>query len=626
MISGASRAVPVRLAWRLGVAVLLASLSSAPRAVAQTEAHYSITAVSAEQLNNAVRIKLVSDGTISANIHKWWGGGPEPNYYLDWELVSKQTSINWAPECYPKVDRIRIHLDNALSQVGSVTNIGKYPVSHLRLVMAPESNRRYGLDVEVVLHKRMRLRIFKFGEDTMWDAYLFDHHDPAWFEMILSSDRRSLIITVASDRLPQTRDHRTQAEVSERDRELRVNFDGDRLSIHARNALLSDVVDAVNRQVGLQLGTSDAGDRLISAELPAVKPEEFVARVADCYGLMLSGGAERAVFTDAAGQSAASQAAVGATRVPVRCMKATTAANLLPNFLLDYLRIDEEGNALLVSGSKALADKVAADLATLDRPATSVAVRALVVESSSSAELLRELALEHVDEHVQISTDAGAGGITYSTLGALPEGFEARLRALAQSQAVRIRSESTVSVISGETGDIFAGLDKYVLHQFSLYGQPVVEPVSAGVKLTVTPWAGEHIISMRVAAEVKSIDEIDPITRQPGVSTRAAEGAFQVRPGETVMIGGLLQAQTSVTVRKLPILGDLPLVGGLFRAKRRQQTASEVTVLLTPTLGESSRPASTLANLVHDKPGGSPGPSSVGGGMPVMPRGVRRTW
>jgi type II secretory pathway component GspD/PulD (secretin) len=154
----------------------------------------------------------------------------------------------------------------------------------------------------------------------------------------------------------------------------------------------------------------------------------------------------------------------------------------------------------------------------------------------------------------------------------------------------------------------------------------VVEPVSAGVKLTVTPWAGEHIISMKVAAEVKSIDEIDPITRQPAVSTRAAEGAFQVRSGETVIIGGLSQAQTSVTVRKLPILGDLPLVGGLFRAKRRQQPASQVTVLLTPTRGESSQPASTLANPVQEQPGGPPAPSSVGGGMPVMPRGVRRTW
>ncbi len=575
-------------AFAVGSAVLCAcfllALSFDPRADAQIVPYCNVTGVAVEQLNNAVRVKLEADGALAPNINKWWSGGQQADYYLNWELVSQQTGSSWDPVCYPRVDRILLHLDNALSQAGSVINIGKYPVSHVRLEMAPDSNAHYGLDVEVVLQRPMRIRTYQFGQRGMWDAYLWDHHDPAWFEMVLSPDKRSLIFTVASDRLPERRGHRRVSEAPEKDRQLTVHFDAGRLSLHARNVALGEVTDAVSRETGLQFAASGAAaDRLITAELPAAGPEEFAARVADCYGLMLTGTPGHRVFSDAVGESAASQAAITETRIPLHHLQASVAAGLLPNFLTDFVRIDSGSNALLVAGPPSLADKVAADLAKLDEPAPNIVVRARVIETESSDDLASAWVLSGPSADQQVSTDTGVGQITYSTLGVPPEVFEGRLDALHAAGRVRLRADTSVVVVNGQAGVLFAGQSKNVV-LFRAYWDtsPSVVPVAAGVKITVTPWAGADRVSMQVATEVGSIDAVDPASGLPVVSTRTAQGAFCLRSGETAALGGLTQTEESWERRKLPMLGDLPLIGGLFRWKRRSRASSELVVLLTP--------------------------------------------
>jgi type II secretory pathway component GspD/PulD (secretin) len=175
-----------------------------------------------------------------------------------------------------------------------------------------------------------------------------------------------------------------------------------------------------------------------------------------------------------------------------------------------------------------------------------------------------------------------------------------------------------VVVVSGERGEIFSGQDKYVLLFRRLYdAEPSLEPVNAGVKLTVTPWAGEREISMNVAAEVRSIDAVDPVSHMPVVSTRSASGAFRLRAGETAVIGGLTQTREYWRRWKLPILGDLPLLGGLFRARYRQRLNYDVLVLLTPTR-ENARPAADAS------PAAAAAPSIERPRVPAQ--GARRTW
>jgi len=577
---------------RAGAGALALGLLAAGPAAAQT-VYYNITAVSSVQLSNAVRVKIETDGSISADVRNWWSGGADPGYYLDWAEVAKQTSGSWSPACYPQRDKIRFHLSNARPGAGSVADVSKYPVSHVRFVTTDERSGGVGVDVEVVLHKPMRIRKYRFGQNEMWDAYLWDHHDPAWFEMALSPDKRSVIVTVTSDRLPERREHRRLADVPEAQRQLRINADGSRLTVHARNAALADVAEAVNREAHVSLTVSpDAAERVISAELPDTTVEEFTARLSETYGLASYRSGDRLVLCDALQQSASSQAPVEARRFPVHNLKARTAANLLPNFLEDCVRVDEDGNALVVSGPQPLLAKVAADLANIDQPETGVKVTATFLEATSTGDALARLGLAYQNEGLVAATAPEEGGIVYSTVGRLPEGFTAQLAALAAKAGLRVADQTSLTVTSGQTGEIFAGLDKYIVHYRTQWDEaPTVEPVSAGAKLTLTPRAGREHVSLQVQAETKSVEEVDPATGLPVISTRSASGTFQIRSGETIAIGGLDQTQDSVTVRSIPILGRLPLLGRLFRTKAKQRTTTHLTVLLTATITAAEVPS-----------------------------------
>ena len=66
--------------------------------------------------------------------------------------------------------------------------------------------------------------------------------------------------------------------------------------------------------------------------------------------------------------------------------------------------------------------------------------------------------------------------------------------------------------------------------------------------------------------------------------SRATESEFNVRAGETIVLSGLLQHEVSHDIDKVPLLGDLPVLGALFRSRRYQNKETELVVFVTPTL------------------------------------------
>lgn len=563
--------------WR--VAAVAAVLSAAMAGGAWCEALYAITSVTSEQLNNAVRVKVEADGAIQASVSKWYDTG----YYLDFKEINKQTTSEWLPECYPQVDKIYVHLNNALPQCGSVVHVGQYPVSDVLLTTTTESGGKTGLDLVVMLQRLMRFRKFQFARwNNGWDAYLWDHHDPAWFDVVQSSDQRSLIITVASDMLPEVREHRKPDDVPEGERELKVYCHCGMLNVQAKAVKLTDLVEAVSKVSSRQMSVDPATERLVTAGLTDITPDEFAERIAQCYGLALNGSPEHRVFSDIIAQTSTAYYSGKTERIPVRYIKADKARALLPNFLLDYARVDEERNALVVSGSSKLTEKIRADLGKIDQPAARVTVRAIVIESSSAADLSRELGLGYENAGLLGASDPD-GEIVFSKLPTLGSEFYAGLTALEAKQKAKTVAESSLTVDSGETGEMFAGVDKYISFRRRIYDyEDVAEPVSVGVKLSVTPWTGGGPIMMKIDAQVNNVGEVDPANGLPAINSRTVQGYFRVNPGETVAIGGLTQVETQTVRRRIPILGYLPLIGSLFTHKVKRQTRSEITVFITP--------------------------------------------
>lgn len=145
-----------------------------------------------------------------------------------------------------------------------------------------------------------------------------------------------------------------------------------------------------------------------------------------------------------------------------------------------------------------------------------------------------------------------------------------------------------LTALSGETASFLAGGEIPIPISTTL-GQVSVEYKQYGVSLAFTPTVlADGRISMRVRPEVSQLDNSGAVRLNgytiPGISTRRAETTVELGSGQSFMIGGLLSTTSGNTVDKAPFLGDLPIIGNLFKSQgyRRQQT--ELVIIVTPYL------------------------------------------
>ncbi len=120
-----------------------------------------------------------------------------------------------------------------------------------------------------------------------------------------------------------------------------------------------------------------------------------------------------------------------------------------------------------------------------------------------------------------------------------------------------------------------------------------------GVKLKFTPYVtNAGSIRLHVAPEVSSLDFANGVSvsgfQIPSILTRKAETEVELKPGQHLAIAGLLDNETLNNIDKIPVLGDIPILGALFRSKSLRQRRTELLVLITPRLVKASDVAPKL--------------------------------
>jgi pilus assembly protein CpaC len=184
--------------------------------------------------------------------------------------------------------------------------------------------------------------------------------------------------------------------------------------------------------------------------------------------------------------------------------------------------------------------------------------------------------------------------------------FNVQLDALERKGAVTTLAEPTLVALSGETASFLAGGE---------FPVPVIQGNGGGgngsgsnaitvqwkpfgVSLAFTPTVlADGVINMVVAPEVSSIDPSASIVINnltiPGLQTRRAKSVVEMRDGESFALAGLIRKDFSDTVRQVPILGSLPIIGALFRSTGFQHEETELVIIVTPRLVRPV-PAGTL--------------------------------
>lgn len=158
--------------------------------------------------------------------------------------------------------------------------------------------------------------------------------------------------------------------------------------------------------------------------------------------------------------------------------------------------------------------------------------------------------------------------------------------AMAEDNLIKVLAEPNLTTASGRTATFLAG-GEFPIPVPGQDGQVTIEWREYGVSLDFTPQVlSKTKISLTVAPEVSELSQIGAIELQgfniPALSTRRAESTVELGSGESFAIAGLLQHDTSNDVSKFPGLGDLPIIGTLFRSSEFRNDQTELVIIVTP--------------------------------------------
>jgi pilus assembly protein CpaC len=175
-------------------------------------------------------------------------------------------------------------------------------------------------------------------------------------------------------------------------------------------------------------------------------------------------------------------------------------------------------------------------------------------------------------------------------------------KALEESGDVRMLANPSLLARSGEKASFLAGGEfAYQIISGSGSGAaPAIAFKEYGVRVEFTPYVEEDgTIRLKVAPEVSEPDWSRSVFGVPPLNTRKALTTVMLKPGEYLVIGGLKQTVKNKLVRRVPVLGHIPLLGALFTYKRDEVSRKELLITVSPELVE---PSSGVPVLPTDKP------------------------
>ncbi len=162
------------------------------------------------------------------------------------------------------------------------------------------------------------------------------------------------------------------------------------------------------------------------------------------------------------------------------------------------------------------------------------------------------------------------------------------IRALADNALASILAEPNLVAVSGETASFLAG-GEFPIPVPQGNQQVTIQFREFGVRLNFTPTVRSHQrIRVRVAPEVSELDFSSSVQIEgfvvPGLTSRAAETTVEMGSGQTIAIAGLLNEQVRGIASRVPGIGDVPVLGSLFRSVNFQRSLSELVILVTPEI------------------------------------------
>lgn len=271
----------------------------------------------------------------------------------------------------------------------------------------------------------------------------------------------------------------------------------------------------------------------------------------------------------------------------------------------DKVMADKENHTLTVSGSSSLLYQVRQELEKVDVASQQVNIQAMVVELSKGNS--RNLGLSYLSNPWSKDTSIGGyNGFKFSVSGQHEETLSNG----------KVLARPNVTVFDGRKATILMG-DKVPVFTSSSDSSDsdssttmTVEYKDVGVKLEVLPRINEmdkQTITLVIKPSVSTISQWveSGNNKAPQISERSAETTVRVKNGETILIGGLLKNEEIKSIKQIPFLSKIPILGELFKLRSTEKKDTEVVIAITPKIvyDEFGRPrveTQTSTKNLHD--------------------------
>jgi pilus assembly protein CpaC len=172
------------------------------------------------------------------------------------------------------------------------------------------------------------------------------------------------------------------------------------------------------------------------------------------------------------------------------------------------------------------------------------------------------------------------------------------INALEQKGVARSLAEPNLVALSGDTASFLAG-GEYPIPVPGSLGTVTIDYKRYGVGLAFTPTVlNGGLINMKIEPEVSQLDFSHMVTigglSIPPLIVRRASTTVELRDGQSFVIGGLLQSVGQNAISQMPWLGDMPVLGALFRSSSYQKQETDLAIIVTPRLVRPARPGDVI--------------------------------
>jgi type IV pilus secretin PilQ/predicted competence protein len=380
------------------------------------------------------------------------------------------------------------------------------------------------------------------------------------------------------------------------------------LNVHVDNVFCQAVLEALAFQAGLNVIFVGVNETRIRLHMQDVTWEEAFQAVLQASGCAMTRAGRSLTILDR-NQTLATRT-FALNHAQAKKLEATVTRLLSPQ---GKIGMDERLNALVVTDIYDALDRIDEAIQRLDRKAPQVLIEVLIVNVKLSDE--RKLGMDWqliysktATEGIALTQELGATTLTnpYGSAGYNFIDGDYALTGLLDfirtHEDVTVLSSPKVLVLSNQTASINA-VEEIPYQQLSETSQGgsigTTAFKDAGVTLEVTPQISEdgYIIMHVTPTQSARVGTFTIAgTDTPIIETRGAETSLRVKDGQTIIIGGLRKKEPYRKESRVPLLGDIPLLGKLFRQEHVRDVDSELSVFITPRIyREEDPPALDMA-------------------------------